>query len=91
MSSVKYSKEEQLREEVVNTAQKLFKQYGLQKTTMEDIAKSMGRGKSTLYYYYKSKEEIFEAVIMQEIDEVFERIDVRKKITDKDKNKNKRA
>jgi AcrR family transcriptional regulator len=73
MSSVKYSKEEQLREEVVNTAQKLFKQYGLQKTTMEDIAKSMGRGKSTLYYYYKSKEEIFDAVIMQEIDEVFER------------------
>ena len=73
MYSVNISKEEQLREEVINTAQKLFKQFGLQKTTMEDIAKSMGRGKSTLYYYYKSKDEIFDAVVQQEINEVFEK------------------
>lgn len=74
MYSVKLSKEEQLREEAITTAQKLFQQFGLQKTTMEDIAKAMGRGKSTLYYYYKSKDEIFDAVIMREIDEVFQKI-----------------
>ena len=73
MYSVKLSKEELLREEAIKAAQKLFQQFGLHKTTMEDIAKAMGRGKSTLYYYYKSKEEIFDAVIIQEIDEVFEK------------------
>lgn len=65
------SKEEQIKEEALLAAQKLFQQFGLRKTTMEDIAKVMGKGKSTLYYYYKSKEEIFNDVIMREIDEVF--------------------
>lgn len=73
MYSLKLSKEEQLREEVVQAAQQLFQHYGLHKTTMEDIAKAMGRGKSTLYYYFKSKDEVFEAVIMKEIDELFSR------------------
>ena len=65
------TKEEIIREEVIETAQKLFQKFGFSKTTMEDIAKAMGRGKSTLYYYYKSKDEIFEAVILKEADEVF--------------------
>lgn len=81
MSNLELTKEEILRNETVIVAQKLFKQYGLTKTTMEDIAKAMGRGKSTLYYYYKSKEEIFEAVIEQEIAEVIEKI---KKAIDKE-------
>lgn len=65
------TKEEIIREEVITAAQRLFQHYGFAKTTMEDIAKAMGRGKSTLYYYYKSKDEIFEAVILKEADEVF--------------------
>jgi len=64
------TKEEMIREEVITTAQRLFQRYGFSKTTMEDIAKATGRGKSTLYYYYKSKDEIFEAVILKEADEV---------------------
>ena len=73
MNSLKLTKEEQLREEAIQAAQKLFQQYGLHKTTMEDIAKAMGRGKSTLYYYYKSKDEVFEDVIKKEIDELFKK------------------
>jgi AcrR family transcriptional regulator len=65
------SKEELLRIEIIDTAQKLFQQYGLQKTTMEDIARAMGKGKSTLYYYYKSKEEIFDAVLRTEMNDVY--------------------
>lgn len=71
MSNVSPSKEDLLRSEIVSTAQKLFQQYGLHKTTMEDIARAMGKGKSTLYYYYKSKEEIFDAVLRNEMEEVF--------------------
>lgn len=38
---------------------------------MEDIAKALGKGKSTLYYYYQSKELIFEEVLQRELQEVF--------------------
>lgn len=66
------NKEDMVREEILNSAQKLFQQYGLRKTTMEDIAKRSGKGKSTLYYYYPSKEEIFDEVIRREAQEVFQ-------------------
>lgn len=64
------TKEEIIKEEVITTAQRLFQRYGFSKTTMEDIAKAMGRGKSTLYYYYKSKDDIFKDVIIHETNEV---------------------
>lgn len=64
------TKEEIIREEVITAAQQLFQRYGFAKTTMEDIAKAMGRGKSTLYYYYKSKDDIFKDVILHETNEV---------------------
>ena len=56
-------KEEIIVRETIESAKKLFQQFGLHKTTMEDIAKSAGKGKSTLYYYFKSKDEIFDKVI----------------------------
>jgi AcrR family transcriptional regulator len=64
-------KDESLKAEILAQAQKLFQRFGLNKTTMEDIAKAAGKGKSTLYYYYKSKEEIFSEVVMGEMDAVF--------------------
>jgi len=64
------TKEEIIKDEVITTAQRLFQRYGFSKTTMEDIAKAMGRGKSTLYYYYKSKDDIFKDVIIHETNEV---------------------
>lgn len=64
-------KDEIIIQSIIDAAKKLMQQYGLSKTTMEDIAKAAGKGKSTLYYYFKSKEEIFDQVINQEIDEFF--------------------
>lgn len=63
-------KEVIFKEDVIREAQKLFQTFGLKKTTMEDIAKAMGKGKSTLYYYYQSKEQIFEDVLQSELQEV---------------------
>ena len=68
------AKDDIIKDEILKEAQKLFQQFGVKKTTMEDIAKAMGKGKSTLYYYYCSKEEIFDAVILKEMDEVFNRV-----------------
>lgn len=80
-------KDEIIKDDILKEARKLFQQYGLRKTTMEDIAKSMGKGKSTLYYYYCSKEEIFDAVILREMEEVFDSVKmaVEKSITAEDK------
>ncbi|MDQ3291636.1 MAG: TetR/AcrR family transcriptional regulator [Bacteroidota bacterium] len=68
----KLNKDEIIKAAILKGGQRLFQQFGLNKTTMEDIAKSIGKGKSTLYYYYKSKEEIFSEVILKEMQSVFE-------------------
>ena len=82
-----FTKEEIIRNEVIITAQRLFQKYGYSKTTMEDIAKAMDRGKSTIYYYFKSKDEIFEAVIIKEADDVVHAIleAIKQKTTAEDK------
>jgi AcrR family transcriptional regulator len=58
---------DQVRESVLKSAQEIFSRYGFQKTTMDDIAKAMGKGKSSIYYYYSSKDEIFRAVVEKEV------------------------
>ena len=65
------TKDEIIIQAIIDAAKKLIQQYGLNKTTMEDIAKAAGKGKSTLYYYFKSKEDIFDEVIKQEMDDFF--------------------
>jgi AcrR family transcriptional regulator len=61
------AKDELMVREILSTAKTLFALHGLKKTTMEDIANAMGKGKSTLYYYFLGKIEIFEAVVDEEL------------------------
>lgn len=58
---------EEVRDQIIDSASKIFSRFGFKKTTMDDIALSMHKGKSSIYYYFKSKEEIFEAVIDKEV------------------------
>jgi AcrR family transcriptional regulator len=51
----------------VNAAGDIFSKYGYKKTTMDDIALALGKGKSSIYYYFRNKEEIFQAVLEQEV------------------------
>ncbi|MDD3053370.1 MAG: TetR/AcrR family transcriptional regulator [Endomicrobiaceae bacterium] len=74
MKKIDILREEQTRTDIIATAQKLFQKYGIDKTTMDDIAREVGKGKSTLYYYYTSKEEVFYAVVNKEKDEVMKSI-----------------
>ena len=60
-------KDEIIKNEIVCEAQKLFRQYGLKKTTMDEIAAACGKAKSTLYHYFKSKEDVFDSVISLEM------------------------
>ena len=72
VESFKMSKKDMKREQIVLQAQKLFARFGLAKTSMDDIAKASAMGKSSLYYYFKSKEDVFEAVIRFEMVQVEE-------------------
>jgi AcrR family transcriptional regulator len=67
------TKDERIKQQIREAARGLFQKWGLQKTTMEDIAKAAEKGKSTLYYYFKSKEEIFAEIAGEEFDAIFEK------------------
>jgi AcrR family transcriptional regulator len=57
---------EEVRENIILSAGKIFSHYGFKKTTMNEIARALKMGKSSIYYYFESKEDIFEAVVRHE-------------------------
>ncbi|MCM0759580.1 MULTISPECIES: TetR/AcrR family transcriptional regulator [Sporomusa] len=54
-------------DEILDVAEPLFAANGYRKTTIRDIAKALGGAQGLLYYYFKSKEEILEALINRQI------------------------
>jgi AcrR family transcriptional regulator len=63
-------KEEEIQEQLLQAAKQLFQLHGFRRVTIDDIAKAIGKARSSLYYYYKTKEEILDAVIAAEIREL---------------------
>ena len=56
--------ERQMRKErILDGALEVFKSKGLDGATMDEIAQESGFGKATLYYYFKSKEDVFSAIL----------------------------
>jgi len=58
-------KKEETRQKIVNTAMQLFKEQGVDMTTMEQIAKEVDIAKGTLYNYFPVKEAIINEYIQQ--------------------------
>jgi AcrR family transcriptional regulator len=56
------------REAILEIAQDIFSKFGYKKTTLDDIANAVRKGKSSLYYYFSSKEDLFQAVIIKEVE-----------------------
>lgn len=54
---------EDRREEILECATKLFLAYGFQKTKVEDIIKELNISKGLVFYYFKTKEELIDAVV----------------------------
>ncbi|RGZ01925.1 TetR/AcrR family transcriptional regulator [Clostridium sp. AM58-1XD] len=54
---------EERRNEILDAAERLFTQKGYQKSTVVDILNAVGIAKGTFYYYFKSKEEVMDAMI----------------------------
>jgi len=81
------SKEDIIRASILEASETFFQKWGIAKTTMEDIARAVGKGKSTLYYYFKSKEDVLQAVAMAQAERISLKVrqEVGKKETAKEK------
>ena len=66
---------------LVDVARQLFARNGVDDTTMNDIALASKKGRRTLYTYFKSKEDIYWAVIESELDRLSQEM---KKVAVKD-------
>ncbi len=60
------------RDKFIEVARQLFARKGVENTTMNDIASASEKGRRTIYTYFKSKREIFNAVIESETDQLLE-------------------
>lgn len=58
------------REKFIEVARQLFARKGVENTTMNDIASASDKGRRTIYTYFKSKREIFNAVIASETNQL---------------------
>lgn len=56
-------KPEERRREIVSTSRNLFLKQGYESTTMQDVMTKLGIAKGTAYHYFKSKENLLEAVV----------------------------
>jgi AcrR family transcriptional regulator len=61
---------EEARLKIIEIARNIFTHFGFKKTTMEEIAVASRKGKSSIYYYFNSKEDIFKAVVEKEAEEL---------------------
>ena len=59
---------EKTRNKLIEVARTLFAKQGIEETTMNDIALASGKGRRTLYTYFKSKEDIYDAVVQDELE-----------------------
>jgi AcrR family transcriptional regulator len=55
---------------ILNAARKVFLQKGFWGARMADIAVAAGQNKALLHYYFRSKENLFEAVLTKELNEI---------------------
>ncbi len=66
LSSEKQVDDSTRRAAILDAARKRFAYYGFSKVTMDEIAADIGMGKASLYYYFPTKESLFQEVVRQE-------------------------
>lgn len=56
------------RDNILSAAKELFETKGVENTTMDDIAELADYSKSTIYVYFKSKEDIYNSIVRDYMD-----------------------
>ena len=70
---MRVTKEPEVRkQEILDTALKLFGEHGYEKTSISDIAKAIGIAQGLCYRYFPSKEALFDSAIEQYADVLLE-------------------
>jgi AcrR family transcriptional regulator len=60
-------------ESILGSAKKLFARYGLQKTSVDEMARMARVAKATIYNYFGSKDQVYLEVLRREMDEIIEK------------------
>ena len=60
--------ENRIKKRLMQISRELYARYGFRKTTLNDIARELGMTKSSIYYYFGNKEEIFNQMISSDIE-----------------------
>ena len=63
------------KEAVINTARDLFQKYGYKKVSMDEIARTSGVTKKTIYTYFKDKDSMFLYFIEEELQKMKRKIE----------------
>ncbi|KAA3643482.1 MAG: TetR family transcriptional regulator [Chloroflexi bacterium] len=61
------SENRERQERILAAAAELFVHYGYDKTTVDDIAREAGVSKGAIYLHFKSKDELFETLLVSEM------------------------
>ena len=57
---------DETKDKILNVAATIFSKFGFHKTTVDEIARAAHKAKGSVYYHFKSKEELFQGVIDKE-------------------------
>ena len=63
-------------ESILDTSKKMFARYGLQKTSLDAVARMARVAKATIYNYFGSKDRVYLEVLRREMDEIVEKVSV---------------
>lgn len=74
--SAKMKKIEETRAHFIAVASSLFRKFGFDKTSMDEIARIAHKAKRSLYYHFPGKEDLFKAVIEQELETIRQKLQV---------------
>jgi AcrR family transcriptional regulator len=64
----------QIRDAILNAAERLLAHYGYKKTTLDDISREAGIGKGTVYLHFPSKEEVALCTIDRIVERLLDRL-----------------
>jgi len=67
------------KELITDAARRVFARKGIARTTMNDIAVASHKGRRTLYMYFKNKEELSNLVIENEMERLYEMLEIEEK------------
>jgi AcrR family transcriptional regulator len=62
--------------DIINKTEKLLAKKGYDRTSVADIIKKVGIAKGTFYHYFKSKDELLDAIVEKMLKEIWTKVDL---------------